>query len=357
MALLTAASAVLTGALAVALGVSLLLERRRRRQRCKSDEGTAGNSDCHCSIDNRSQLHGEGRTRPMLTSSTADTRGTISGNVCRPLRERLSVVLTTSAVPSHPSSVLLDDTLCSMDFAVGLSACSLLIVCDGYKLCPHGAEPRFRAGVLDLDSAQRYEDYKRQLRLREVSNEFRLLELRERHGFGFAVRAALERVETPYVMVMQHDRRFMRRVEMEPLIEAMEAHPWLKYLGMPTTTTLRHQSHVLSKYGLRIEAVELDGCDLRAMPLLQWYDSAHIGRTDYYRSFVFGPRQLVARGGFIEDKLGQQQLKDIRSHGLNAHAEYGTFVLDDGRDEPIVAHVDGRDSRHLLGTGSRTLVS
>ena len=36
------------------------------------------------------------------------------------------------------------------------------------------------------------------------------------------------------------------------------------------------------------------------LPMLVWYDSTHIARTDYYRNFVFGGFGLVAKGGFIE---------------------------------------------------------
>lgn len=46
------------------------------------------------------------------------------------------------------------------------------------------------------------------------------------------------------------------------------------------------------------------------VPLVQWYDSTHIASTAYYRNFVFDRRvKRVTKGGFIEDKLGQQQLK------------------------------------------------
>jgi len=53
---------------------------------------------------------------------------------------------------------------------------------------------------------------------------------------------------------------------------------------------------------------------------------------------------LVKRGGFVEDKLGQYQLADIRACGLGAHAKYGQFVLDDGVERPMVSHLDGHDA-------------
>ena len=52
----------------------------------------------------------------------------------------------------------------------------------------------------------------------------------------------------------------------------------------------------------------------------------------------------MKRGGFVEDKLGQYQLADIRANGLDAHAKYAQFVLDDGVDAPMVSHLDGHDA-------------
>jgi len=131
------------------------------------------------------------------------------------------------------------------------------------------------------------------------------------------------------------------------MLAAMDAHPHrIGYLGLPTSTTLKHPQKVLSKYRIRIEAVEIGG-GLRAMPLLQFYDSTHIARTKWYRSVVFG-RGLVARGGFIEDKFGQAQLADILRRGVvAAHPDYGTWICDDGVPLPMVGHLDGRDAQNV----------
>ena len=41
------------------------------------------------------------------------------------------------------------------------------------------------------------------------------------------------------------------------------------------------------------------------------------------------PRPFPFQGGFIEDKLGQEQLRVTLERGIAAHARYGTFILDD----------------------------
>jgi len=291
--------------------------------------------------------------RPVSFDVSA-TAPTLRGGPDSPLRERLTVILSTSPVGRHPSTQLIDEVIGSMlQLADGVSNCDMIIVCDGYRGADKDgvlySEPRYRVGIVDAVSAANYEAYKAKLRGRAAaatSPSLKVLELESRHGFGFAVRAALEHVQTPYVLVVQHDRPFTRRCDVPRVLSAMEADPGrLKYVGLPTSTTVGHQYHVLSKYGIRIEAFEADAGGLKMLPLIQWYDSTHICQVAHYRSFVFGPRRLVSRGGFIEDKLGQAQLADIRAKGVEAgHPEYGTFLAaGDGFSEPCVAHLDGRD--------------
>ena len=56
-----------------------------------------------------------------------------------------------------------------------------------------------------------------------VGGRFELLELPSRNGFGHAVRAALERVTTPLVCVVQHDRTMMRAVDLEAVAQHVHA--------------------------------------------------------------------------------------------------------------------------------------
>eukprot|EP00927_Polykrikos_kofoidii_P009440 TRINITY_DN13935_c0_g1_i1.p1 TRINITY_DN13935_c0_g1~~TRINITY_DN13935_c0_g1_i1.p1 ORF type:complete len:387 (+),score=62.23 TRINITY_DN13935_c0_g1_i1:36-1163(+) len=274
-----------------------------------------------------------------------------------PLSEKITVLLSTSPVGRHPDTDLIDEVIATMQYAEGVSECRLIIVCDGYR-SENGdgvafTESKYRAGIVDAKSAANYEEYKARLREKAASSStMEVFELDSRHGFGFAVRAALPLVRTPYVFVMQHDRSIMRPANIRRLVAAMERDPArLKYIGLPTATTLGHKSHVLSKYGIHIEAHIADSDGLVLMPLIQWYDSAHVCETEYYRNFVFDPvRKLVARGGFIEDKFGQFQLADIRKRGVDvAHPEYGTFIAVGPASEfgeHIIGHLDGRDMRN-----------
>mmetsp|Transcript_1394 Transcript_1394/g.1814 ORF Transcript_1394/g.1814 Transcript_1394/m.1814 type:complete len:304 (-) Transcript_1394:190-1101(-) len=255
------------------------------------------------------------------------------------LSEKLSIILCTSPVRTNPSTLLIEETVGSVKYHAPASRkCRWYIVCDGYKI---RQEPKFRSGQVTVEAGEKYEAFLEKLQRLKLGEYIRCP---ERLGFGFALKRALSFIKTPYVMVVQHDRNFVRDIDLEELVQEMEKNAsWLFYLGLPTSTTLAlgYIEYVLSKYSIRIKSRQITP-KLHVLPLIQWYDSTHICLTKHYTQFVYRG-DLVKKGGFVEDKLGQKQLADIRKTGLEAHAEYGTYVLDDGIHQPIVSHLDGHD--------------
>lgn len=282
-----------------------------------------------------------------------------------------TIITTTSPTPSNPSTELIFSTLESLaEYAPELLECRHIIVCDGYKCA---SDSKFRSGVVTAERAHAYEQYMDILELQaqkasevdpsDCSLEERLwrkvsvVRLAERQGFGFAVKAALELVQTRFVCVMQHDRTFMRPFhDVLPLLKAMMADEQLKMVGLPTTTNdpSKYITQAITKLGeMKVHHPPFESLvvtspvcpQLRFIPMIMWHDSTHFASTEYYRSFVFGRRRrLVTKGGFIEDKLGQEQGMDLRNIGWRSHANYGTFLLDDGAPAParMVGHLDGK---------------
>lgn len=82
---------------------------------------------------------------------------------------------------------------------------------------------------------------------------------------------------------------------------------------------------------------------LTLTPTLFWYDNTHICDTAHYRDFIFDPRyQMVARGGFVEDKLSPNIAKSVERLGLaEGHARYGCYLLDDHSGTFFTGHLDG----------------
>ena len=227
-----------------------------------------------------------------------------------------------------------------------------------------------RSGVVTKTAEENYRAYLR--RVETLTNNENsilygatLLILEQRHGFAHALRRGLVRVQTPFVLVAQHDRSFVKVVDLENVVDKM----WrfnvrrnetrrhaardetstsdhttddtvrtltslkLNYVGFPTSTTITHAHHVRSKYGMEVTPFEVGGIrdddrnavttqnekdhkeKITLLPLLQFYDSMHVASTGWYLRKVFGRNRhcTLPKGGFIEDTLGQMMLADARS--------------------------------------------
>lgn len=86
---------------------------------------------------------------------------------------------------------------------------------------------------------------------------------------------------------------------------------------------------------------------LSLTPTLFWYDNTHIVSTAHYRDFIFNPKyKMVARGGFVEDKLSPLITRNVERLGLtNGHAKFGCYLLDDHSGTFFTGHLDGGSYR------------
>jgi hypothetical protein len=260
----------------------------------------------------------------------------------------LTVVVTTSPIVSHPSTLMLDTLLAS--FRLGASAlarCSKIIVCDGYNQPDEasgggggGAEkkkkrnPRYRRrkNISEREAAN-YEAFVRKLRRENGGNDdndndarkdkdeddeddeeqrigSRAARIRrraaphtkilsfgkgERLGFALALKEALALVETEFVMVVQHDWAFLRPFPLERVLRVMQTHPEVKYVGLPSTSSLTYaETASVRDPGLRSHMTSQEArFGLPLYPLLFWFDKTHVARTKHYRMFVFGQYPAV----------------------------------------------------------------
>ena len=86
------------------------------------------------------------------------------------LTAHVTVVLTTSAIPSHPSTALLDATLASLSHCTGgLDRCDLLITCDGYELSEADTS-QYKWGRLTPAAAEAYGEFVGRVRARAKSS-------------------------------------------------------------------------------------------------------------------------------------------------------------------------------------------
>ena len=300
-----------------------------------------------------------------LTPTTPTTPATIA--------DLITVLITTSPSPLHPSTQHIEKVMESLcNFAPSLESCRKLVVCDG---CLVRDKNKFRSGRVTQEAYDRYVKYKAAL-VQLFANggkvdtpcegqNYELLELKERQGFGFAVRAAMfDHVHTPMVFVVQHDRTLMRHVDLPSIVSTMEHRPdTINYVLLPLSSTDAYAQQWQTKLGqagfkgaasdIRQFAIEINSKEQATngeheqhlLPCLKWYDSTHLAYSHFYRNIVFSKElQLVAKGGFIEDKLGQKQRQYYLQHGVKKAINFWKmWIFQDDAPNVVkmVAHLDG----------------
>jgi hypothetical protein len=401
-----------------------------------------------------------------------------------PLHELLTIIITTSPVRSNPSTELLQRTMqtfCHAGNPDFCYYCRKVIVCDGFRTKQESEQqdqqqesdtsttkPPIRAtkfysndkqamrnGIVTPDQAENFGLFKMALKrlcteaekseTPSIFSNTSIVELEERHGYGFALRHALRHcVSTRFVCVIQHDRTFMRPCPVQEVVHTMWRRPQIKYVGFSMRSNLMYRDIFNGKYGktygdqlnemiLRPPELLLDAtvygpdsgpidkmsallhndkvrqkvetlaenyhsgssqamghrewllqqqqhhqqhhhhhqqqqqqqqesnnrnadgdnengettnigfCQLSLTPTLFWYDNVHICDTAHYRDFIFHPSyKMVARGGFVEDKLSPVLKRTVERLGLQeGHARFGCYLLDDHSGTFFTGHLDG----------------
>ena len=127
------------------------------------------------------------------------------------LKDRLTTILVTSPIVSHPSTELMDRVVASFDLVKDLCSCSLLILADGVKC----GKFRPKKGVVTSEMVECYDTFLERLRIKisEASSDSiwsrtRMIKMKEHLGFGHVVYYGLRHCQTEYVLVVQHDHPF-----------------------------------------------------------------------------------------------------------------------------------------------------
>jgi hypothetical protein len=134
-------------------------------------------------------------------------------------------------------------------------------------------------------------------------------------------------VETPFVLIHQHDFILNKDFDLNGLIASMVANPLIKHVRMTRGNTNRS----FLKWERRIDQ-NIEGPHF--VPLCRtfgWSDNDHVASVEYYREFVLPKCGRCAMENVLHSHFGE----DIKNFGLEeAHKYYGTYLygnLSDGK--------------------------
>ncbi|RHY10649.1 hypothetical protein DYB36_004379 [Aphanomyces astaci] len=262
------------------------------------------------------------------------------------LRDLVTVIVTTSAIPSNPSTSVLEDVLTSFSFVPGLNSCDTILTCDGYVLKSTEGESKFKSMRINEDELANYLEYQERARI----------VFRRHLGYEDADAGSLHsstsststirigaRLRAETTVVSDHP------IDLASLCHTMNAHrDILHYIGFSSRKSLRRTQR--PHPCLPPAPAQTFGPHV-LLPLFFWYDKPHVGRTSQYRSFVYGHGRFQT-GDFIEDTMGHAMLADLKHRGMPGHADYGTwtYVNPDQhmRHEPTLRHRSGRHFRETV---------
>jgi len=313
------------------------------------------------------------------------------------MEQLLTVLVQTSPIPSHPSTALLEALVRSFQHCDGLLEARIIVVCDGCgeeslterkeaEDNDSSTKENYKHGkTTTAETAARYRQHLQQLRhmveqrqapfVPQAHGSMELLELAERHGSARAIQAVFDQglVQTPLVMICQHDNFFVRpfplfRSCVHAMTNTLETGMNVKCLHFLSTSTLNYKEKVQKRYGVEIptRSIQLPmimdsenhkndqamttTTTVTLVPLLFWYGRTHLSYTQHYQTQILD--RNLKPGDHLEELLGVTQLRDIQQRGFDtAFPEYGTYVVEDGQpQEEVIYHLSGRRVRAAATT-------
>jgi len=262
------------------------------------------------------------------------------------LHDKLSIILVTSPIVSHPSIELIDKVISSFNLVTHLVSCSLIIVADGVKL----GKFRPKRGCVTSEMIDNYHQFIQNLQNKvdasvadgNIWSRTQVVRMAEHVGFGHAVYHAVQMCQTEYVMVVQHDHPFSLEFSLEPVIKLLDSGQAI-YVSLPISTVWRHVNRCSSLYQIELRDKSIFVDDKKFVPIIFWYDGTHIARRQSYIDLVFEGDMPSPVGQFIEDNFSHWVMDLLKKDYDKWSKIYSMFVYQPFEEEiALIYHLDGR---------------
>ena len=156
----------------------------------------------------------------------------------------------------------------------------------------------------------------------------------EKQGLGRTVTSATNIIKTPYIFCLEHDWKFLRKIDFNKFLDVMDNHNEINYLRFWSKGKIipRHN------YDSRL----IEDTEIKDIPLIKvWCYSGnpHIVRTDFIRekSDIINSFNCHKPSKNYEEPLTIAYRKDAREMGHdNAHKKWGIYIAGKLGDNPYL---------------------
>jgi SAM-dependent methyltransferase len=236
----------------------------------------------------------------------------------------LTVIVTASLIASHPRLDIIAATLDSLDLLELPKETKIVLAHDWLNPADDTSENRAR-----------YEQYLSALANHRAASE-RNLEIVARMEWGHlpgSLSEAFRCVSTEFVLVMQHDLPFVRRINLLELMALMRLHGGVRHIRFNKRRNVLAGSDALdddfraffSECGF-----DVGGAHVSLTRTLCWSDNNHLTTRKHYEETVF------------PDCGGRKLPMEAVLMGKKDHARYGTYISGGLGEPPAIAHLHGR---------------
>ena len=229
--------------------------------------------------------------------------------------QKITALIATSPIKSHPSTEIIEETIKSVRDRLPRS--EIIIMCDGVR----ETQGNYR---------DRYEDY--QLNLFWVAKKYDCMILRSdehRHQAGMTA-AALQLVDTPQILFMEHDTPLCESIPFEAISEVISD-------GELDVVRFHFESHILPPHRhLSRGAFRHNGIPYART--VQWSQRPHLASTDYYKRII--KQNFIGEKGEIKKTMIEDKMHGVAQEHENEHRL--AFYRPKG-DMKRSYHTDGRE--------------
>jgi len=223
----------------------------------------------------------------------------------------LTILITASFIPSHPSIKIIKKTIESLTY--------LSLPPEIPVLLAH-----------DFHTNTNYELYFKNLEnFIKDKPTFKIIRRDTPGCLTGNVRTGIDHVKTKFVLILQHDLPFIRKVpDLSKILEDINAIPELKHIRF---NRLKNKPNMCDQYWLfGKQQVSIHNTYTQTPG---WSDNNHLCLTSYYKDLIL---KECPDGSFMEISL----LGKI--YDETSHKKYGTYLFGAYGEERYIGHLDGR---------------
>ena len=241
------------------------------------------------------------------------------------ISKKLTIVTTTHLIPSAPSTWVIRRTIQSLRKTMPVKGCEHLVYYDAPE-------------VSDARDAQYQEN------LQKLADELQLkLLVRRRSGLKSNYLNAIDTASTPYMLFLEHDWVFRRKVKLSALLDVFDKYP---FVNLVKFNKFANDSHLWWDH--LVEAEDR----IPELPLTRtscWTNNPHVVRIEKWQNSwrkIVGEHKEQGAAG-IEEKLYPEYCKAIFTNGFReANNEWGCFIYGAITDPALIYHINGSLSKH-----------